>query len=127
MINFDLPWNPQLIEQRIGRIHRIGQKREVFIFNLVMRNTIEERLLRILDEKINMFELVVGEIQSILGELEEDRGFASLIFSAWMAQTEETRQEAFDRLTEQLLVAKRDYQRARALDDEIFGEEFEVV
>jgi len=127
MINFDLPWNPQLIEQRIGRIHRIGQKREVFVFNLAMRNTVEEHVLRILDEKINMFELVVGEIQSILGEMEEDRGFASLVFSAWIAQTEETRQEAFDRLTEQLLAAKRDYQSARALDDEIFGEEFEVV
>ncbi len=118
MINFDLPWNPQLIEQRIGRIHRIGQKREVFVFNLVMRNTVEEHLLRILDEKINMFELVVGEIQSILGELEEDRGFA---------QTEESRQETFRRLEEQLLAAKLEYQAARALDDEIFGEEFEVV
>ncbi len=127
MIDFDLPWNPQLIEQRIGRIHRNGQKREVFVFNLVMRNTVEEHILRILDEKINMFELVVGEIQSILGEIEEDRGFASLVFSAWIAQTEESRQEAFDRLTEQLLSAKRDYQSARALDDEIFGEEFEVV
>ncbi len=127
MINFDLPWNPQLIEQRIGRIHRIGQKREVFIFNLAMRNTVEEHVLRILDEKINMFELVVGEIQSILGEIEEDRGFASLVFSAWIAQTEETRKEAFNRLTDQLLSAKRDYDSARALDDEIFGEEFEVV
>jgi superfamily II DNA or RNA helicase len=127
MINFDLPWNPQLIEQRIGRIHRIGQKREVFVFNLAMRNTVEEHVLRILDEKINMFELVVGEIQSILGEIEEDRGFASLVFSAWIAQTEETRKEAFDRLTDQLLSAKRDYESARALDDEIFGEEFEVV
>ena len=127
MINFDLPWNPQLIEQRIGRIHRIGQKREVFVFNLVMRNTVEEHVLRILDEKINMFELVVGEIQSILGEMEEDREFASLVFSAWIAQSEETRREAFDRLTEQLLAAKREYQSARALDDEIFGEEFEVV
>ena len=127
MINFDLPWNPQLIEQRIGRIHRIGQKREVFVFNLVMRNTVEEHVLRILDEKINMFELVVGEIQSILGEIEEDRGFSSLVFSAWIAQTEETRQEAFDRLTDQLLAAKRDYESAQALDDEIFGEEFEVV
>jgi superfamily II DNA or RNA helicase len=127
MINFDLPWNPQRIEQRIGRIHRIGQNREVFIFNLAMRNTVEERLLRILDEKINMFELVVGEIQSILGELEEDREFAGLVFSAWIAQTEESRQEAFDRLTEQLLAAKQSYQTAKALDDEIFGEEFEAV
>ncbi|HYK91362.1 MAG TPA: SNF2-related protein [Acidobacteriota bacterium] len=127
MINFDLPWNPQLIEQRIGRIHRIGQQREVFVFNLVMRNTVEEHILRILDEKINMFELVVGEIQSILGEIEEDRGFASLVFAAWIAETEEGRREAFDRLAEQLVAAKSEYQSAKALDDEIFGEEFEVI
>ncbi|MBU1486713.1 DEAD/DEAH box helicase family protein, partial [bacterium] len=67
IINFDLPWNPQTIEQRIGRIHRIGQKREVFIFNLATKGTVEDQILRILDEKINMFELVVGEIQSIMG------------------------------------------------------------
>jgi hypothetical protein len=70
---------------------------------------------------------VVGEIQSILGEVEEDRGFASLVFSAWIAQTEETRREHFDAITDRLLAAKRDYQAARMLDDEIFGEEFEVV
>jgi SNF2 family DNA or RNA helicase len=127
LINFDLPWNPQLIEQRIGRIHRIGQTREVFVFNLALSDTVEERILRILDEKINMFQLVVGEIQSILGEIEEDRGFASLVFAAWIAQTEEGRQEAFERLGDQLLEAKREYDSAKAMDDEIFGEEFEVV
>src|SRR6202008_1842720 len=62
LINFDIPWNPMAIEQRIGRIDRIGQTREVFIFNLVAAGTIEDSVLRILDEKINMFELVVGEV-----------------------------------------------------------------
>ncbi len=127
MINFDLPWNPQLIEQRIGRIHRIGQKRDVFVFNLVSRNTVEEYLLRVLHEKINLFELVVGEIQSILGEIEEDRAFESLVFSAWVAQTEESRKQAFDCLADQLVAAKQEYRSAQALDNEIFGEEFEVV
>jgi SNF2 family DNA or RNA helicase len=127
LINFDLPWNPQLVEQRIGRIHRIGQTREVFVFNLALKESVEERILRILDEKINMFQLVVGEIQSILGEIVVERGFASLVFAAWIAQTEEGRQEAFEKLGERLLEAKREYDSAKALDDEIFGEEFEVV
>ena len=46
LINFDLPWNPMVIEQRIGRIHRIGQTREVFIFNLVARGTLEDQVLQ---------------------------------------------------------------------------------
>src|SRR6516165_2164298 len=67
LINFDVPWNPMAIEQRIGRIDRIGQQREVFVFNLVTRDTLEEHILRLLDEKISMFELVVGEVGPILG------------------------------------------------------------
>ena len=55
LINFDVPWNPMAIEQRIGRIDRIGQEREVFVFNLVTRGTIEEHVLNLLDEKIAMF------------------------------------------------------------------------
>jgi superfamily II DNA or RNA helicase len=50
LINFDVPWNPMAIEQRIGRIDRIGQQREVFVFNLVTRGTLEEQILQLLDE-----------------------------------------------------------------------------
>ncbi len=127
LINFDLPWNPQLIEQRIGRVHRIGQTREVFVFNLAAKHTVEEHILRILDEKIHMFELVVGEIQSILGEMEEEQAFANLVFKAWVAQTEEDRRSAFARIGEQLVAARQEYEAAKALDEEVFGEEFEVA
>ena len=84
LINFDVPWNPMAIEQRIGRIDRIGQQREVFVFNLVTRGTLEEQMLHLLDEKISMFELVVGEVGAILGDLEEDRDFADLMLDAWL-------------------------------------------
>ncbi len=84
LINFDVPWNPMAIEQRIGRIDRIGQQREVFVFNLVTRGTLEERILHLLDDKISMFELVVGEVGAILGNLEEDRDFADLMLDAWL-------------------------------------------
>ncbi len=73
LIIFDVPWNPMVIEQRIGRIDRIGQQREVFVFNLVTRGTLEQQILSLLDEKISMFELVVGEVGAILGGLDEDR------------------------------------------------------
>src|SRR5262249_56292342 len=88
LINFDMPWNPMAIEQRIGRIDRIGQQREVFVFNLVTRDTLEERILQLLDQKISMFELVVGEAGAILGGLEDDRDFAGLMLDAWLHPTE---------------------------------------
>jgi SNF2 family DNA or RNA helicase len=69
IVNYDLPWNPMKIEQRIGRIHRIGQTQDVFIFNFCLKGSIEEYILRILHDKINMFELVVGEIETILGNV----------------------------------------------------------
>ena len=90
LINFDVPWNPMAIEQRIGRIDRIGQQREVFVFNLVTRGTLEEQVLQLLEEKISMFELVVGEVGAILGSLEEERDFAELVLSAWLETTEAT-------------------------------------
>ncbi|MDO9349613.1 MAG: SNF2-related protein, partial [Deltaproteobacteria bacterium] len=62
LINFDLPWNPMRIEQRIGRLHRIGQTRDVFVFNLSVKETLEDYVIDLLDNKINMFEMVIGEI-----------------------------------------------------------------
>jgi SNF2 family DNA or RNA helicase len=69
MINYDLPWNPMRLEQRIGRIHRLGQLREVFIYNLYTRGTVEEYLLRLLDEKVRMFEMVIGESERVISKL----------------------------------------------------------
>jgi superfamily II DNA or RNA helicase len=124
LINFDLPWNPMAIEQRIGRLHRIGQERQVFIFNLVVRNTLEEYILRILDEKINMFELVVGEIDAIFGEMTDEQEFAEMVFSAWVGTTEHDRSFAFGELGEKMADAKRQYEAVKVLDENLFGDEF---
>jgi superfamily II DNA or RNA helicase len=124
LINFDLPWNPMAIEQRIGRVHRIGQTREVFIFNLVVKNTLEEHILRILDEKINMFELVVGEIGAILGEMEDTQDFAEMVFAAWVEASEQEQSAVFDRLGDQAVKALQRYESAKALDEKLFAEEF---
>ena len=127
LINFDIPWNPMAIEQRIGRIDRIGQTREVFMFNLVARGTVEEQVLQLLDEKINMFELVVGEAGAILGDLDEERNFADLVLDAWLETTVAARAEAFDALGRRLDEARSQYSDAKALDDALFGEEFETA
>lgn len=127
LINFDVPWNPMAIEQRIGRIDRIGQNREVFVFNLVTRGTLEEQVLALLDEKISMFELVVGEVGAILGDLEGERDFPDLVLDAWLQTTEAGRAEAFDALGHQLHEARSQHEAAKALDDTLFGEDFETA
>lgn len=70
IINYDLPWNPMRIEQRIGRIHRLGQERDVIIYNFATKNTVEEHILKLLYEKINLFERVIGELDEILTRLD---------------------------------------------------------
>lgn len=69
LINYDLPWNPMRLEQRIGRIHRLGQQEDVHIYNFATKNTIEEHILKLLYEKINLFERVVGDLDEILTRL----------------------------------------------------------
>lgn len=71
MLNYDLPWNPMRVEQRIGRIHRIGQKRDVYVFNMALKGTVEEYVLERLYHKIDLFQQSVGELSSILTRLEE--------------------------------------------------------
>src|SRR5699024_9624756 len=69
LINYDLPWNPMRLEQRIGRIHRYGQEKNVHIYNFALRETIEEHIMNLLYEKINLFEQVIGNLDDILTEL----------------------------------------------------------
>ncbi|HXZ00075.1 MAG TPA: SNF2-related protein [Stellaceae bacterium] len=127
LINFDIPWNPMAIEQRIGRIDRIGQTREVFIFNLVTSGTIEDEVLRILDDKINMFELVVGEVGAILGEIDEEQDFSTLVLEAWLQSTADAPQLAFAALEERLTAARRQYDDVKQLDDALFGDGLEAA
>jgi len=70
VINYDLPWNPMRIEQRIGRVHRLGQEHDVHIYNFATKHTIEEHILHLLYEKIDLFENVIGKLDDILNRLE---------------------------------------------------------
>ncbi|MDO8723211.1 MAG: C-terminal helicase domain-containing protein, partial [Syntrophales bacterium] len=127
IINFDLPWNPMRIEQRIGRLHRIGQTRDVFIFNLSVRGTIEDYIIEILDSKINMFEMVIGEIEPILGHLKEEADFDELIMDIWMRSADrEGMKEHFEKLGDEMAAAKQRYIGTRTLDQDIFGEDYET-
>jgi hypothetical protein len=84
-------------------------------------------MLRVLDKKINMFELVIGEIDTILGNLESDADFSDIILGLWArSHTEAELATRFDELGEQLLAAKSHYEATKRLDEAIFEEDYEV-
>ncbi|MDR3543964.1 MAG: SNF2-related protein [Desulfosporosinus sp.] len=123
MINYDLPWNPMRIEQRIGRIHRIGQEQDVHIYNFSAVDTIEAHILEILDAKINMFQLVVGELDMILGDLTEKRDFEDLIMDIWaQSNSDEVLKSEMQELGDRLVVARDHYLAVKKLDDRLLGE-----
>ena len=125
MINFDIPWNPMRIEQRVGRIHRVGQTRDVRIYNLSARGTVEDYLLEILDQKLNMFELVIGEMDMILGQIEDERDFEDLLVDAWLgAQNAEDLRVNFKELGDRLVEARKTHQKTQEYDESLFGEDF---
>ena len=114
VVNYDLPWNPMKLEQRIGRVHRLGQQHPVRVINLAARGTIEAYVLEILDRKIRMFELVVGEMEEILGTWQPHGSFEDEIFRRWVdSRTPAARKRRFAELAQNLLVARRLYQTAK--------------
>lgn len=127
MVNYDLPWNPMKIEQRIGRIHRIGQENEVTIYNFCAEGSVEDYILKILDKKINMFEMVIGEIDMILGRLQKEKDFSDLIYDIWVESgTEQQTRKAFEKLGTKLKRVKTGYLRSKQLDEKLFGENYEI-
>lgn len=100
IINYDLPWNPMRVEQRIGRVHRLGQENDVHIYNLCTKGTIEQHILNLLHEKINMFELVIGELDTILERLEQEDGSFEQQIARLLIQSKDDQQldHAFTRI-----------------------------
>jgi len=100
IINFDLPWNPQRVEQRIGRCHRYGQKYDVVVINFVNRkNAADQRVYELLDEKFNLFKGVFGASDEVLGSIESGVDFEKRIASIYQTcRTTEEINDAFDAL-----------------------------
>ena len=113
------------IEQRIGRLSRIGQTHDIQVFNLVAAGTVEAAVLHLLEAKLNLFELVIGEIDMILGNLDEEREFQDVVADLW---AESADQDDFasrmEDLGDRLLQAKRAYFEQRSYDDKLFGGRF---
>lgn len=100
LINYDLPWNPQRVEQRIGRCHRYGQKIDVTVINFMNRkNQAEARIVQLLDQKFRLFEGVFGSSDEVLGAIESgvdiERRILDIVQSC---RTNDQINEAFDAL-----------------------------
>lgn len=127
LINFDLPWNPMVIEQRIGRLHRFGQVDEVEVFNLCARGSMEERILGVLHDRVRLFELVVGEMDMVIGNLTDDADLEERLLSLCaIAPTDAELDDGLSQLGDELLRARGRYDEVRELDQALFGQEFEA-
>lgn len=103
LVNYDLPWNPQRVEQRIGRCHRFGQKHDVTVINFInSSNKAEQRIYELLSTKFNLFNEVFGASDEILGKLESENNIEKSISEIYKnCRTEEEIDEAFNNLQSQ--------------------------
>jgi superfamily II DNA or RNA helicase len=104
VVNYDLPWNPQRIEQRIGRCHRYGQRHDVVVVNFLNRkNAADRRVYQLLSEKFKLFEGVFGASDEVLGSIESGVDFEKRIAQIYQqCRTEDEIQSAFDTLQKEM-------------------------
>lgn len=107
VVNYDLPWNPMRVEQRIGRLDRLGQKADrISIINLAVEDTIEDRILLRLYDRIDLFRESIGDLEEILGERTEQ-----LIVRMFNATLDREEQERNARDAEMAILNRRDEQK----------------
>lgn len=122
LINYDLPWNPQKVEQRIGRVHRYGQKNDVVVVNFVNRkNPADQRVFQLLNEKLKLFEGVFGASDEILGAIENHIDIEKRIYEIYQKCRTDLEIEAeFDQLQaemEEVLSVKEEWARQTLLSN----------
>ena len=104
LINFDLPWNPQRVEQRIGRCHRYGQKHDVVVINFInSRNAADQRVHQLLTEKFRLFDSVFGASDEVLGAIESGVDFEKRVLQIYQTCRNPAQIEAaFNQLQDEL-------------------------
>ena len=124
LVNYELPWNPMVVEQRIGRIHRIGQTREAHIINFAARGTVEAHVLRLLDQKIKLFELVVGELDVILGDFGGADSLEDRLAEAWLsADSDEDFDKHVEAIGEEIVASREAGKHQETLNSDIAAED----
>lgn len=118
LVNYDLPWNPMRVEQRIGRLHRLGQQHDVQIINLIAANTIEEYVLQLLDEKLRLFSDVVGDVEAIIaaGGLSLEKQIADRFFGVADSGAKEG-----DDIVDQIVRRISEYRELQSFTDGLLG------
>lgn len=114
LVNLDLPWNPMRVEQRIGRLHRLGQSRPVEVFHLLVPGTIEEYLMELIYEKLGMFREVIGDLDEVVASV--PGGFEGRIRDIVLnSQDDRQMRRRFEEVGSFLERQWRRWQRARSL------------
>ena len=124
LVNYELPWNPMVVEQRIGRIHRIGQTREAHIINFAARDTVEAHVLRLLDEKIKLFELVIGELDVILGDFGGTDTLEERLAEAWLgADSDDAFNARIEAIGEEIVASREAGKQQEELNSDVAAED----
>ena len=118
IVNYDLPWNPMRLEQRIGRLDRFGQHKNVLIYNFFIRDTVESSIVTAILDRIKLFEESIGALEPILGKLErqitnlvlkDDEVPRKFRIDEMISKTTDKISEVYDKL-EDLILDKRSFQ-----------------
>jgi ERCC4-related helicase len=113
LINYDLPWSPLKIEQRIGRIHRFGQPNDVHIYNFSTRGTVAERVLEVLTQKLRIFEESIGTPDIMLGQIEDEVNLNTLFME--MASGRKQKKDVEDELSARMENARQSFEKLSEL------------
>jgi len=113
LINYDLPWSPLKVEQRIGRVHRFGQPYDVYIYNFATRDTVAERVLEVLTRKLKLFEESIGVPDVLLGQMEDELNLTALFMEA--AAGGKSKKAMMAEVDEKIKNARRSYEKLSEL------------
>jgi hypothetical protein len=113
LINYDLPWSPLKIEQRIGRIHRFGQENDVYIYNFSTKDTVAERVLQVLTNKLKLFEESIGAPDILLGQIEDGINLNAIFMD--MAAGRKSVKKVNEEIEENLRSARESYEKLSEL------------
>jgi SNF2 family DNA or RNA helicase len=108
VVNYDLPWNPMKVEQRIGRVHRIGQKKDVNIYNYAYENTIDAYILQLLYTKIKLFTMSIGHLDLLFEDVTDKKTGVHFFKEYITAKNEQELKNNFSTVGENLQNRKKD-------------------
>jgi SNF2 family DNA or RNA helicase len=122
VFNYDLHWNPMKMEQRIGRVHRLGQRQAVTVANFAVRDSIDEYVLRLLYQKINLFTMTIGALETVLAEVQEgELDFEERILDLLLSGDDEQARAAVQGMGEQVATVLAEVTAAERLTAEVLG------